>query len=141
MTLMQSHDSDGISATKNLIINILYNIVRPLRIGSVHSSSMQIRLLACEPTDPRVKAALQRLPSDLNVYVVENGPLLRSINTDPYVSALQALHDGTIHILVAGANIALSEFLPLVFSTFSTSRNETLLYSAASIDGLAYLVD
>ena len=132
MTLMQP--TVPMAAASNLNIHIVYNIVSPVPLSSVHSSSMQIRLLACEPNDPRVKAALQRLPSDLNVYVVEYGSLLRSMNADPYVSALEALRDGKIDILVAGANIALSEFLPWVFSTFSTSRNETLLYSAASIE-------
>jgi phosphotransacetylase len=97
---------------------------------------MKIRLLACEPNDTRVTAAIRLCPPDLNFCFTETPPGIArsSSKLDPYEAAPNALHDGTIDVLIAGAGIALSEFLPMVFSTFSTSRSQHLLYSAAPIE-------
>ena len=95
---------------------------------------MQVRVLACEPEDTRVAEAI-RLSSDVGVTFVEvYGIHHHRRSADPYEVALRTLREGTVDGIVAGATIALSEFLPLVFATFNTSRREQLLYSAAPIE-------
>jgi phosphotransacetylase len=51
-----------------------------------------------------------------------------------YKRALRRLESGDVDAVVAGATIALSEFLPIVFSTFGTTRGKTLLFSVAPIE-------
>lgn len=97
---------------------------------------MPVRLLACEPEDNRVAEAIRLSNCDVGLNFVETYGIHhhRSKCSDPYEIGLQTLHEGAVDGLVAGATIALSEFLPIVFKTFATSRKKGLLYSAAPIE-------
>jgi phosphotransacetylase len=100
---------------------------------------MQVRVLACEPEDNRVAEAIVLSSSDVGITFVEAHGIHhhRSRSADPYEVGLRTLREGAVNSIVAGAAIALSEFLPLVFSTFNTSRKERLLYSAAPIEPMS----
>jgi|ERR1043165_1297832 phosphotransacetylase len=100
---------------------------------------MQVKVLTCEPEDNRIAEAVRLSSSDVGIKFVDAYGIHhhRSRSVDPYEVGLRKLYEGAVNGLVAGATIALSEFLPLVFSIFNTSRKERLLYSAAPVEPLS----
>ena len=95
---------------------------------------MLVRLITCESSDSRIIEARRRSPTELGVRFVDSNEF-RDLSTDPYVAALRALHARKVDAVIAGAEIALAEFLPGVFATFSGSRRRgKLIFGAAPIE-------
>jgi len=54
---------------------------------------------------------------------------------EPYLQAICDLRDRRTDVLIAGAQVALAEFLPLLFRVFNSHRERSLLFSAAPVLG------
>jgi phosphotransacetylase len=114
---------------------------------------MRVRVGFCEEEDYRIIQAVKNLEgrnwlelsliTDREVRALE--PKLTVLNAlDPtapisayqegaYLAGLNKLREKEIDILIAGASIALAQFLRYVFQTFSSKRQESLLFSLAPI--------
>lgn len=88
-----------------------------------------MKILFPEGKDPRIIEAARLLKDrrpTLNFGLGdEGGP--------SYIDALETLRSGQADILIAGAQIAHAEFLPLVFRTFSSKRDRNLLFAVALV--------
>lgn len=91
-----------------------------------------MKILFPEGNDSRIKEAAKTLKerSALNLEFVHKGSPNPHAN---YIRALEILRSGKADILIAGAQIAHAEFLPLVFASFSTKRDRDLLFSIALV--------
>lgn len=91
-----------------------------------------MKILFPEGNDTRIKDAAKTLKerSALDLKFDHKGGPHPHAN---YIRALEALRSGKADILIAGAEIAHAEFLPLVFASFSTRRNRDLLFSIALV--------
>lgn len=91
-----------------------------------------MKILFPEGNDSRIKEAAEILKPRcaLDLALDRGGDLDPHAN---YIRALKALRSGKADILIAGAQIAHAEFLPLVFASFATRRDRDLLFSIALV--------
>jgi phosphotransacetylase len=111
---------------------------------------MRIRIGFCEKDDHRIQKAFKELgrrnfvdlsmidiqetiPVDEKYTGVEYEQKITAYQEQAYVTGLNKLRDNQLDVLIAGADIALAQFLRYVFQIFSSKRDENLLFSVAPI--------